>query len=104
MITITDNAKEYLKKNLQKAGKKGLLVSIAKGGCSGMQYKFAYQDEAENAEIVDCNDFKVFIDKNALLFIIGTQMDYIETNTSAKLIFINPNAKHNCGCGKSFGI
>lgn len=104
MITITEKAKDYLKTNLKEVGKQGLFVSVTKGGCSGMQYKFAYQNEAENAEIIDYNEFKIFIDKNALLFIIGTQMDYVETNTSAKLLFINPNAKHNCGCGKSFGL
>jgi len=104
MITITPKAQAYLKENIRKAEKKGMFITVIKGGCSGMQYKFEYKDEASQVETIKTADFQLFIDKKALLFIIGTQLDYLETQTSAKLVFINPNAKHNCGCGKSFGM
>lgn len=103
MITITDSAKEYLLGELK--GMSGICINVVKGGCSGLQYKFSYADcPPEGDEIVDFGSFKVFINKNAMLFIIGTQLDYIKTMTGAKLIFRNPNEKISCGCGKSFNV
>lgn len=105
MITLSVEAKKYIENILKTAQKPALTISVEKGGCSGMQYKFTYsQREKESDHIINFDNFKIFIDKHALLFIIGTQLDYVETNTSAKLIFKNPNAQYNCGCGKSFGI
>lgn len=100
MITLTENAKKYLNNETAKAGALGIKISVTKGGCSGMQYKFELANEGDNQ--IDFENFKVFIENDALLFVIGTELDYYETQTNAKLVFNNPNAKHNCGCGKSF--
>ncbi len=106
MITITESAKKYLEELClqKKLGKNaGIAISVVKGGCSGLQYKFDFAHEPNPTDsIVDFSQFKIFIDQKALLFVIGTQLDYLKTETSAKLIFNNPNAKHECGCGKSF--
>ena len=102
MITLTENAKQYLTTAITNAGAKGIKISVTKGGCSGMQYKFDLADEGDNK--IDFQDFKIFIEQDALLFVIGTELDYYSTPTSSKLVFNNPNAKQNCGCGKSFGI
>jgi len=107
MIQLTDCAKEYLSKIISNSSDPiaGILITVEKGGCSGMQYRFELAKEMNPTyHIVDFQEFKIFIDASALLFLIGTELDYHITDTSAKLVFNNPNAKHNCGCGKSFGV
>ena len=105
MINITPAAVAYLKEELAEEGYNGILISVEKGGCSGMKYKFSFANEAVcDDEVIDFQDFKVFISSNALLFIIGTELDYEKTPTGAKLIFNNLNSKRQCGCGKSFSF
>ncbi len=107
IIKMTDQAREYLQKALKDRDAIGFIVNVTSGGCSGMQYKFDYAkdsyDDTED-ETVDFVDFKVFIKKRAVLFTIGTTLDYETTNTGAKLIFKNPNETNRCGCGKSFNV
>lgn len=107
MIQLTDCAKQYLSDVVSNSQEPiaGILITVEKGGCSGMQYRFELVKEIKSSyHVVDFQQFKIFIDANALLFLIGTELDYHISDTSAKLVFNNPNAKHNCGCGKSFGV
>jgi iron-sulfur cluster assembly protein len=103
MIKITPQAQEYIKIFLKDKGRSLLAVDVIKGGCSGMQFKFFYVDSIEKGdEKFPFPDFDLIVKPHALLFTIGTELDFEKTPTGAKLFFRNANAKHTCGCGKSF--
>jgi len=105
MITITSQAREYLKNALKSAEYKAISIDAEEGGCAGMQYKFAVANEFQaTKEEVDFGDFKVFIDTQVLLFVIGTELDYKITATGSKLMFNNAGMDGVCSCGKSFSI
>ena len=73
------------------------------GGCNGQSYTINYAtSKGPRDEEVDVGGVKVFIEPNALLSIIGTRMDWKETDLAAEFVFENPNAKSVCGCGESF--
>ncbi len=102
VITITENAAKYIAKILEQNDKHALRVSLKKGGCSGVKYHFECSDEKKlGEEEVTEHNVKVIIDQSALLNVIGSMLDYEENNFEAKLVFVNPNEKGRCGCGKS---
>lgn len=106
-IIITDNAAQRIKALLGARGKPsvGIRILIETKGCSGLKYKIEYADEINKFdEIVEQNDVKVLIDAKAMLYILGTTMDYKEEELSSGFIFINPNEKGKCGCGESFHV
>lgn len=104
MIKISPKAKDYIIQSLKEKQQKNIAIDIIKGGCSGMQYKFFYTSEIneDDEKIVIEDDFKLIIKPHALLFTIGTELDYEQTPTGAKLVFKTLNASYRCGCGKSF--
>jgi len=107
MISLTESAKKYLSDEITQNGAVGCIVEIVSGGCSGMMYKFSLaggEYDGEKDEIIQCENFKIFIKSNAVLFLVGTKLDYEKTVTGAKLVFKNPNEKNICGCGKSFSF
>lgn len=74
-------------------------------GCSGLQYTLEYVDEInEHDERVDDQDITVLIDPKAVLFVVGTIMDYVGDEVQSGFIFKNPNEKGKCGCGESFHV
>lgn len=105
MLKLTEAARHYIKGALKDKQSEAFSVQVIKGGCSGMQYKFECREgDAENYECIDFQDFKIYIKKDSVLYIVGTQLDYEQTSISGKLVFKNPNIKGECGCGKSFNI
>ncbi|KRX92141.1 Iron-sulfur cluster assembly 1 -like protein, mitochondrial [Trichinella pseudospiralis] len=105
-VIITDRAKnkicEYLK---QKPEMAGLRIGVKQRGCSGLSYTLNYVRTKENTdEEVIVNGARIFIESKALLTIIGSEIDYVETRLSTEFIFRNPNIKATCGCGESFAI
>ena len=108
LISITDRAGEQIKKIIQNApfGTEGILVGIDKSGCNGYSYKldFAKKNEVKNFECIIHNNYKVFIDPKATMFLLGSEMDYSTDKLSSRFIFKNPNEKSSCGCGESFSI
>ncbi|MDX1950281.1 MAG: iron-sulfur cluster assembly accessory protein [Rickettsiales bacterium] len=106
-ITITDNAAERIKHLLNARGKasEGIRVGVRKGGCSGLAYVVEYADDIRKYEdVVEDKGVKVIIDPKATLYLIGTQMDYVEEKMKSGFVFINPNEKGKCGCGESFHV
>jgi iron-sulfur cluster assembly protein len=83
----------------------GLRVSLKTKGCSGLSWNLDFID-AENKfdEKVDFGNFKVFIDTKAVLFVLGSNIDYIKTDLEEGFQFVNPNEKGKCGCGESFTV
>jgi iron-sulfur cluster assembly protein len=84
---------------------KGVRISLKSGGCAGMTYDMNYVDqESKGDEILELEGLKIFIDPKAVMFILGTEMDYKTDKFSSSFIFKNPNEIERCGCGESFKI
>jgi iron-sulfur cluster assembly protein len=82
-----------------------LRVGVTKGGCAGMSYKVEYATEIRPGdEVVEDKGVRVIIDPSAVLFLLGTEMDYKVDRLSAQFVFNNPNQTSSCGCGESVAI
>ena len=106
-VTLTDAAAARVKAIMAKAEQPyvGLRVGVKNGGCAGQEYTFAYADEIQPFdEVVVDKGATVVIDPKAILFLIGTEVDYETTRLAAKFVFRNPNETDACGCGESVTI
>ncbi|HEY7690143.1 MAG TPA: iron-sulfur cluster assembly accessory protein [Dongiaceae bacterium] len=106
-IKITDAAAERFKSLLVKRDHPpaGLRISVKAKGCSGLSYVIDYADEkGPNDEVVQDKGVTIFIDPRATMFIIGTEVDYVEDKLQSGFVFKNPNEKGRCGCGESFHV
>ena len=107
IIKLSDNAADRIKEIMSKAEKDalGVRVSVKSGGCAGMSYVMEYSKEVNpNDEIIEDKGVKVFIDSNAIMYLLGTEMDYKTDKFSSQFVFKNPNETERCGCGESFKI
>ena len=83
----------------------GIRVGVRNGGCAGMSYVMDYAEAAQPLEeVVEDKGVKVFIDPKAILFLIGTEIDFVEEKMGARFTFNNPNQTAACGCGESVSI
>ena len=106
-MTLTDAAAERIRALLAKRGKPavGIRVGVRSRGCSGLTYTLEYADEqGKFDELVQDKGVTVLIDPKASMFIIGTEMDYVEDKLQSGFTFRNPNEKGRCGCGESFHV
>lgn len=106
-LTITAAAAQRLKFLLQARGKPsaGVRIGVKTKGCSGLQYSLEYADHKNPGdEEIQTPDVTVFIDPGALMFILGTEMDFMDDQVQSGFLFNNPNEKGKCGCGKSFHV
>jgi iron-sulfur cluster assembly protein len=106
-LTITDAAADRVKALLDKRGKPsaGIRIGVRSKGCSGLSYTLEYADEkSEFDEVVEHNGVTVLIDPKATMFILGTEMDFVEDKMQSGFVFRNPNEKGRCGCGESFHV
>jgi iron-sulfur cluster assembly protein len=106
-ITITDRAIDRVRALLAKRGKPsaGIRIGVRTKGCSGLSYTLEYADEkGKFDEVVEANGVVVLIDPKATMFILGTEMDYVEDKLQSGFTFKNPNEKGRCGCGESFHV
>ena len=107
VIRLSDNAAKRLKQIMSKAESSaiGVRVGVKSGGCAGMSYVMEYAKEIKaNEEIIEDIGVKVLIDPTAVMYLLGTEMDYKEEKFSSQFIFKNPNETERCGCGESFKI
>jgi iron-sulfur cluster insertion protein len=82
-----------------------LRISVSGGGCSGFQYGFALDDQAEDGDIaIERAGARVVIDGMSLMYVIGCEVDYVEDLTGSYFRVTNPNATASCGCGNSFAV
>ena len=107
IIKLSDNAANRIKEIMASAEKKalGVRVTVKSGGCAGMSYVMEYLKEVNpNDEVIEDKGVKVFIDSAAVMYLLGTEMDYKKEDFSSNFVFKNPNETERCGCGESFKI
>ena len=105
IITISDNAVNRIKEIMSKAENStiGVRVGVKSGGCAAMSYILEYaKDIKPNEEVIENKGVKVLIDPKAVLYLLGTEMDYKKNQFSSSFVFNNPNETERCGCGESF--
>ena len=86
-------------------GALGLRLGVKPSGCSGFSYQLDFAREIEpGAEVVDMDGIKVVIEPRAVMFVLGTELDFVEDKLGAQFVFRNPNEKARCGCGESFSV
>ncbi len=107
VLKLSDIAAEKIKEILLSADKKtiGVRVGVKSGGCAGMSYVMEYaKDIKENEEVIEDKGVKVLIDPKAIIYLLGTEMDYKKDKFSSQFIFKNPNETERRGCGESFKV
>jgi iron-sulfur cluster assembly protein len=107
VISLTDTAAERLKAIMARseAPVAGLRLGVKKGGCAGMEYTMEYAAEAgPHDEVIEEKGVRILIDPSAILFLLGTEMDYKTEKLSSRFVFNNPNQTSACGCGESVEI
>jgi iron-sulfur cluster assembly protein len=106
VLTITDAAVARLKTMMAaNAQAAGLKIGIKKGGCAGMEYTLQWAETAGKLdEVVERDGVRVIIDPQAVLYLLGTEMDYKVDKLAAQFVFNNPNQSSACGCGESVNL
>ena len=105
LVTLTDAAAERVQDILSNKGQGYLRVGVKNGGCAGMEYLMEYTDEpAPLDEVVEDNGVQIVVDAKAVMFLLGSVVDYEVTPLHAKFVFRNPNQTDACGCGESVTI
>ena len=106
-VRLTEAAAARLEEIMAEAQGKylGVRVGVSNGGCAGMSYTMAYA-ESQNPldEVIEDRGVKIFIDPKAILFLIGTELDFVQEKLGARFTFKNPNQTAACGCGESVAI
>ena len=107
IITLSDNAAERIKEIMANAEDNpiGVRIGVKSGGCAGMTYIMEYTKEVNpNDELIEDKGVKVFIDSAAVMYLLGTEMDFKREEFTSQFVFNNPNETERCGCGESFKI
>ena len=107
VIKLSENAADRIKEIMSKTDNSaiGVRIGVKSGGCAGMSYIMEYAREIKpNEEIIEEKGVKVLIDPSAVMYLLGTVMDFKKENFSSQFIFKNPNETERCGCGESFKV
>ncbi len=105
-IAVTAAARErLLELAASRADAIGIRLAVKTAGCSGLTYKLDFAREVgDRDEVVDLGDAKLVVDPDAIMFLLGTEMDFVRDKLGAAFKFRNPNEKARCGCGESFTV
>jgi iron-sulfur cluster assembly protein len=107
IITLSDNAAQRIKEIMVNAKDSsiGVRIGVKSGGCAGMSYVMEYAKSSNsNDEVIEDKGVKVLIDPSAVMYLLGTEMDYKKEELSSTFVFKNPNETERCGCGESFKV
>lgn len=106
-LTLTDSAAERVKTLMssREAPAFGLRIAVSPKGCAGLAYSLDFAEEKGPLdEVVETKGVTLLIDPKAVMFLFGTELDYVEDPMQATFVFRNPNEKGRCGCGESFHV
>ncbi len=105
-VTITPRAAQRVQQFITKRGKGvGLRLGVRTSGCSGMAYTLEFADESQPEDLTfESNGVNVLIDPKSLVYLEGTELDFVREGLNEGFKFNNPNAKAHCGCGESFTV
>lgn len=108
MITLTERAAAKAKQLLEKTGQPGaaLRISVISGGCSGLEYKIGPDAEPPKPrdQVAESHGLKIYLDAKALLYMAGSELDYVSSLTSSGFKIKNPQSVAECSCGQSFTV
>ena len=107
LVSVTEAASEQIKRLLDTEGKTqthALRMKVVGGGCSGLQYQLAFDDQEKEGDTqITSGGVRVVVDEKSALYLMGTTLDYVDSLMESGFKIENPNAKTTCGCGQSFG-
>jgi len=105
VMTLTDAAAERIRALMASSGKDLVRIGVKNGGCAGMEYTMSYAEtKAPHDEVVEDKGVRILIDPTAVLFLLGTEMDYRSDRMNSGFVFNNPNQTGSCGCGESVSL
>ncbi len=104
MITLTDSAANKIRAMLLEKEETGLRAAVQGGGCSGFTYKLLFDNQKDGDRVITDKDVEIYLDSKSFLYLMGTEIDFVDELNQTGFKFVNPNAKRTCGCGESFSI
>ena len=107
IVHVTEAAAAQIKRHLDSEGKTethALRIKVVGGGCSGLQYQLAFDEAVKETDTVETTlGVRLVVDEKRALYLVGTELDYVDSLMESGFKINNPNAKTTCGCGQSFG-
>ncbi len=105
-VLLTERAANHIRKFLEQRGKGvGIRLGVKPSGCSGMSYVLEFVDETqEEDQVFEGHGVKVIVDPKSMLYLDGTELDFVREGLNEGFKFNNPNVKDACGCGESFNV
>ena len=107
VLSLTEDARLRIKEILSETEKDkiGVRIAVSEGGCAGYSYEMTYVENADpKDELIEHDDLKIFIDPAAIMFLLGSTMDFKSDKFKSGFVFMNPNETERCGCGESFSV
>jgi iron-sulfur cluster assembly protein len=107
IVRLSENAATRIQEIMRQSDGQyaGVRVGVVNGGCAGMSYTMDYAEGAGPLdEVIEDRGVKIFVDPKAVMFLVGTEMDYKREKLASRFVFINPNQTEACGCGESVAI
>lgn len=104
MITLTKFAAKKIKTLLLEKEETGVRAGVQGGGCSGFTYQLGFDNQKENDRVIESHGVTLYVDPKSYLYLMGTEIDFVDELNQSGFKFVNPNAKRTCGCGESFSV
>ena len=104
MITLSESAAKKISALLENKEETGVRAAVRGGGCSGFTYVLDFDNQTDSDRIIEDKGVEIYVDAKSLLYLMGTQIDFVDELNTSGFKFVNPNAKRTCGCGESFSI
>ena len=104
MITLTKFAAKKIKTLLLEKEESGIRAGVQGGGCSGFTYQLGFDNQKENDRVIESHGVTLYVDPKSYLYLMGTEIDFVDELNQSGFKFVNPNAKRTCGCGESFSV
>lgn len=104
MITLTNSAAKKLAELLENKEETGVRAAVRGGGCSGFTYKLDFDNQNTDDRVIADQGVEIYVDAKSFLYLMGTQIDFVNELNQSGFKFVNPNAKRTCGCGESFSV